>query len=245
MPRLLKQVLMAVLTLVVYSIVFNWKMALMLCIAISWHEYCHILAAKKCNITTSGFYLIPMVGGVALMNDSPKTRAEQVFISIMGPVGGGSLGVIAYFVYLITHIPLVGTLALSLILINLFNLVPLSILDGGQILNCITYSLNRTFGFIIHIVTTITGVVLLYFVNPFVASFVALLGVPSLIREGMDYKHYRRGNFHLVSESYLNPMKKLSYKGILVTILCWISVIVLYSYITFSIVKDQIPLSLK
>ena len=52
-----------------YAILFSWKFALLLMIAVGWHESGHVWAMKKMGIKTKGFYFIPFVGGAAVANE--------------------------------------------------------------------------------------------------------------------------------------------------------------------------------
>lgn len=230
LPQLVRQLLSAAITFAVYLLVFNWKAALIICIGISFHEYCHILAARKVGIPTRGFYLIPFVGGVALMEKVPLSRKDQALISLMGPLGGGVFSILIGIIYLYTGIPFIGQAAIWMIYINLFNLLPFSILDGGQLLNTITYSINRGFGLACAILSTIAAIIILWNFNPTISVLVFIYGGIPLIQEIYDWNAARSGKTYLISEKYFNVPVKLSRLQMFLTLASWLTTaLVLYS----------------
>ena len=223
LPQLVRQLLSAAITFAVYLLVFNWKAALIICVGISFHEYCHILAARKVGIPTKGFYLIPFVGGIAFMEKVPSSRKDQALISLMGPLGGGVFSILIAAVYLYTGIPVIGQAAIWMIYINLFNLLPLSILDGGQLLNTITYSINRSFGLACAILSTIIAIIILWSFNPAISVLVFVYGGFPLIQEISDWNAARSGNIFLISEKYFDVPLKLSRFQMFLTFISWLA----------------------
>src|SRR5271165_5901690 len=115
-----KQIGWAALTFLVYTVLIGWQPALLLIIAIGFHESCHLWAAKKMKLRTRGFYLMPFIGGVAIVNDRYKRLSQQAFVVLMGPVGGGALAAITYVGYVMTHLLWLKSAALMMVIINLF-----------------------------------------------------------------------------------------------------------------------------
>lgn len=224
-----KQLLSIAISFVTYLLFFNWKVSLIICIGISFHEYCHILAARKLGISTKGFYLIPFLGGVALMESRPRSRKDQAIIYLMGPLGGGLLSILIGCLYFFFRIPILGQASIWMLYINLFNLLPFSILDGGRLLESITYSINRTFGMFCSILSTIIGAIVLWTFSPVIALIVSVYAGASLSKEINDWNHHRNGRAYLASEDWLNEIKKQSNIGILLTIISWsLTIIILY-----------------
>lgn len=142
--KLLKAVQVAKVALLaasvaVYSIMFTVEFALALIGVLVFHEYGHLRAMKKCGLPTKGMYLIPFVGGLAV-GDMPKTRWQDVYISMMGPVYGLIMTVAFYIVYLITDSHFAGLVASTSALLNLFNLIPVYPLDGGRVVKSLVFS---------------------------------------------------------------------------------------------------------
>lgn len=122
-----------------YSLMFTLEFALALIAVLVFHEYGHLRAMKKFGLPTKGMYLIPFVGGLAV-GDSPKTRWQDVYISLMGPVYGLAMTLVFYIVYLVTDSHFAGLVTSTSALINLFNLIPVHPLDGGRVIKALVFS---------------------------------------------------------------------------------------------------------
>lgn len=147
----------AAATFASYTYLFTWKFALMVLIAIGFHESGHVWAMKKTGMKTKGFYFIPFLGGAAIASEPHKTHADQAFVAIMGPVWGFALAVVTYGVYLVTGQPLFAAVASWMALVNLFNLLPVNPLDGGQLMRTITFSVHGAVGLIFLGLSIIVG----------------------------------------------------------------------------------------
>lgn len=123
----------------VYSVMFTVEFALALVAVLIFHEYGHVRAMKKCGIPTKGFYLIPFLGGIAL-GEKAKTQWETLYIAMMGPVYGLAMTAIFYVIFLATESHFCGLLAATSALLNLFNLLPILPLDGGQVVKALVFS---------------------------------------------------------------------------------------------------------
>lgn len=147
----------AAATFASYAYLFTWKFALMVLLAIGFHESGHVWAMKKTGLKTKGFYFIPFLGGAAIASEPHKTHADQAFVAIMGPVWGFVLASVTYVAYLVTGNPLFAAVASWMALVNLFNLLPVNPLDGGQLMRTITFSVHGTIGLIFLGLSIIAG----------------------------------------------------------------------------------------
>lgn len=221
-----KQVGSVILTFLVYTIFLNWKSALLMVVAVGFHEYSHLFAARKLGLKTKGFYLLPFLGGVAFVNDRYRSLKENAIVSLAGPLGGGLLALCCAIVYWSTDVRFFGEAAIWMAILNGFNLLPLSFLDGGQVMGTITYSINRTLGFYCLAISTVIAVILLSFLNLFLAGVIAFFGGMQIAREDQNLTHYNNNDLHLCSEDYLFPPKKLSRQQMMVVIGSWAAMIV-------------------
>ena len=78
--KLLK-VIFAAATFASYAYMFTWKFALMVLIAIGFHESGHVWAMKKTGMKTKGFYFLPFLGGVAVGTERETTSTSYVTYS--------------------------------------------------------------------------------------------------------------------------------------------------------------------
>lgn len=89
-----------------YAAIFSWKFALLLMIAVGFHESGHVWAMKRSGMKTKGFYFLPFVGGAAIAEEEYKSYGQNVFISIMGPIWGALLAWVCGVVYWSTGNPM-------------------------------------------------------------------------------------------------------------------------------------------
>lgn len=218
-----KQILSVVFTIAVYTAVLggNWKVALLLAIGVGFHEYGHLWAAKKMGMATKGFFLMPFMGGVALVAGRYRTYAQQAFVVIMGPIWGAFLAMVSLGVFYLTHQPFFLKAACWMAWLNMMNLLPLSFLDGGQLMGTITYSINRTFGMVCHTISTAVAAVGFWFLNPVIAIIVIVFGGTSVYKEIKNWWNLRQGNTWLVDETYMNHPRKLKLWQAALTLGVW------------------------
>jgi Zn-dependent protease len=216
-----KQIALTLFTVALYTFLLGWKIALVISFTISFHEYSHILAARYLKLKTGGFSLIPGVGGLALLLEQPKSQAQQATVSLAGPIGGGVLALIVFGIYCAMGSSFWGATACWMLFIQLANLIPVSILDGGQVLNSITYSYNRKLGMWINAVATGLAFLFFMFRNPFIAFFIMFLGGSAVQREFRNYKHFQAGERYLCDNNYLYPPKTMNKRQVAAVLTVW------------------------
>lgn len=135
-----------VLTFALYSLLLTWKFAILLMLAIGWHEAGHVWAMRRVGVDTKGFYFVPFFGGVAISGTNYKSNVDRVIVFIMGPVWGTLMALGTLALYWITGSPILGAAAYWQGILNLFNLIPANPLDGGQIFSAIFNSVNKRVG---------------------------------------------------------------------------------------------------
>lgn len=102
------------------------------------HESGHALVMKKLGIPFSPMVFIPFMGAAVAMRKRPKDAYEEALVAFGGPVLGsvGALG-FAGAAHAMNS-PLLFALADFGFMINLFNLIPLGMMDGGRICGAIS-----------------------------------------------------------------------------------------------------------
>jgi Zn-dependent protease len=82
--------------------------------------------------------LVPFLG--AYVKHAPVEKWDHRFlIAIAGPALGGIFGILFFYMNMVFEWSLFHALAYYSLLINLINLAPVSILDGGHILSALSY----------------------------------------------------------------------------------------------------------
>ncbi|MDF3014108.1 MAG: peptidase [Cellvibrio sp.] len=164
----------------VYSVMFTVEFALALIGVLVFHEYGHLRAMKKFGLPTKGMYLIPFVGGLAV-GDMPKSRWQDVYISMMGPVFGLFMTVAFYIVYLITESHFAGLVASTSALLNLFNLIPVYPLDGGRVVKSLVFSGRNYLALVALLAISAACFVMAWKLGFYFITFFIVLGVVDIV----------------------------------------------------------------
>lgn len=113
-----------------------------LILALYIHEYGHYFKAKELNYNPKTPRFIPYLGAY-VKTDEIKNANHQFQVSFYGPLAGGIIGIICFYLGMIFDSKFLHQLALFSLLLNLLNLLPISILDGGKIIKSL--ALNKLF----------------------------------------------------------------------------------------------------
>lgn len=130
----LKTGITLLISLVAYAFVFGFWGALGLVLMILVHEMGHVLEIRRQGMRASAPIFIPFVGAAIFQRSHPTDALRQAQIGIAGPIAGTVAATGAFVLYGATHDPLFLYWAWIGFWINLFNLIPFGMLDGGWIL---------------------------------------------------------------------------------------------------------------
>lgn len=124
----------SVLALLSFSWLWGIGTALVAAYAVLVHEAGHLWAAQRFGCKTEGMFLVPFIGGGALIDGFDKVDPRlRIMILLAGPL----VGLVAAFPFLsiwtLTRDPIVLGFAEIIIVINATNLLPVPPLDGGRI----------------------------------------------------------------------------------------------------------------
>lgn len=134
--KVLLNILIISLLILLLGFVINFRYSVGFLLIIIIHELGHYIIAKilKVSVAFGGF--IPF--GAYIIHENPKNCKENAIIAMGGPLFGGILGLIYYIIYYFTLDYTFLVLTLTSIILNLGNLIPVSPLDGGQIVEAIS-----------------------------------------------------------------------------------------------------------
>ena len=166
-----------------YAALMSWKFALLLMIAVGFHESGHVWAMKKMGIKTKGFYFLPFMGGAAIAEESYKTYGENSYIAIMGPIWGAFLAWVCGIIYYCTGNTLWAAAAAWMATLNIFNLLPIVPLDGGQIVRSIAFSINKGLGLVFLSVSMVAACLIMYHLKIGLFALILIVGGLDLIFE--------------------------------------------------------------
>ena len=173
----------AVASTAAYSILFSWKFALAIMVQLFVHEYGHVHAMRRTGMRVRGMYFIPFVGALAVTDDAFRSRRQQAYVALSGPIWGSTLAIAPLALYLWTRDPAWGAVAAWWALINLFNLLPIAPLDGGRVMQALAFSWSSNVGVAVSVMGLLAAVALGASMGFSLLWLVALLGTFELLSE--------------------------------------------------------------
>jgi Zn-dependent protease len=174
---------MAAASAAAYSILFSWKFAVLLLFQLFVHEYGHVHAMKRTGMRVRGMYFIPFLGALAVTEDAFTSRRQQAYVALNGPLWGGLFTLLPVGVYLATGDGFWAAVAAWWAIINLFNLLPITPLDGGRAMSAFANSFSSNLGVAVGVLGLAGAVALGTFMGFSLIWLVALLGGMELVAE--------------------------------------------------------------
>jgi Zn-dependent protease/CBS domain-containing protein len=121
--------------------------ALLLFVSVLLHELAHSLVARRSGLKVKNITLF-VFGGVSNIEQEPKSPGVEFWMALVGPLTSLLIGGVCSLLFLPlrgSHSPLEGILfylAVTNILLGLFNLIPAFPLDGGRVLRAIVWKIT-------------------------------------------------------------------------------------------------------
>jgi Zn-dependent protease len=114
-----------------YALIWGWKFAIGIVLLILLHETGHYIEAQREGLHPKLPVFVPFLGAyVAYTRGHPW---QTVRVAIAGPILGGAGAFACYLVGKSQHSDLLLALAYFGFFLNLFNMIPIGIFDGGAV----------------------------------------------------------------------------------------------------------------
>ena len=126
------------LTVGAYTSIYGFPYAAGMVGLILVHESGHALAMRHFHVPFSPMIFVPFLGAAVGMKRPPKNAYEEALIALAGPVMGTAGSMAIWGTGMVTQSQLCFALADFGFMINLFNLIPIGMLDGGRIGNALS-----------------------------------------------------------------------------------------------------------
>jgi Zn-dependent protease len=162
------------LSLAVYATIWGWPYAAGFIALMFAHEMGHYVAARQCGLNVSAPAFIPFVGAWINLKEQPRDVRTEAYVAMAGPLVGTVSAVAIYLWSRWTGSTLLLAIAYAGLFLNLFNLLPVSPLDGGRITAIISPRVWL-------IGAPVMLAVLLYRPSP-VLALIAIIAFPQLIK---------------------------------------------------------------
>jgi Zn-dependent protease len=115
-----------------YAWLFGWQFGIGFVLLILVHEMGHAIQLRREGVEAGWPVFIPLLGAYIGMKEMPKDAAAEARVGLAGPVLGSIGCLVPLALYAATGNDLFRALAYIGFFLNLFNLIPISPLDGGR-----------------------------------------------------------------------------------------------------------------
>ena len=127
---------------------WDWKFVLWLIPVLFFHELGHYVAMRAFKYRNLRMFFIPLLGAAVSGSHYNVPGWKKVIVSLMGPLPGIIVGLVIGISGWILQIEWMNELALLMLILNGFNLLPILPLDGGWIMHTILFSRSYILDFI-------------------------------------------------------------------------------------------------
>src|SRR6266849_6238978 len=138
LPLLLKSGGTMVLMIWVYTMMWGWKFAVGFVMLLLVHECGHLIVAKKFGLKVGAPVFIPFMGAFIALKEAPRNAWMEACVGIGGPMLGSLGALVCNSIGEFSDIPIFFALAWFGYFLNLFNLTPVGMLDGGRIVTALS-----------------------------------------------------------------------------------------------------------
>jgi len=132
--------------LLLFGMLYQWDIGLLSMITgiILIHELGHAIAMKIFQYHDVSILFIPLLGGAATGEKMEPSQKEECIVLLSGPLPGIILGTLLWIFPIELEWMNTNKLAIYLVVINVFNLLPVLPLDGGRLLKNLYFEKNDT-----------------------------------------------------------------------------------------------------
>jgi Zn-dependent protease len=162
-----------------YALLFPWQVAVGFVLMILVHEMGHVFEIRRQGLQATAPIFVPLLGAAIFMREHPATPIKQAHIAIAGPIAGTLAAIVALALYGSTHSSIFLVLAYLGFWINLLNMIPFGMLDGGWVLAPVSKWIQLAG-------LGLLGVLFLAHIVNFIVILIVLLGMPMVFRRFRD-----------------------------------------------------------
>ncbi len=116
-----------------YQTLFGWRFSAGFVLLIFIHEMGHYIAARHRGLDVGAPMFIPFVGAYIALRQVPHNVETEAYVALAGPLLGTVASLACYCLGRAGDDHLMLALAYAGFLMNLFNMIPVSPLDGGRV----------------------------------------------------------------------------------------------------------------
>lgn len=182
---------------------WSWELLLILLPILFIHELGHYLAMRAFNYRNLKMFFIPFFGAAVSGQHFNVPGWKKVIVSLMGPVPGIFLGLIVGGAGMLLHQEILTKVALMLLVLNGFNLLPILPFDGGQVFHALLFARHRILDAVFRVLAAIGLIVIGAFSDSKVLMYVSIpmfIGIPLAYRLARIASELRLSGVPVASE---------------------------------------------
>jgi Zn-dependent protease len=138
LPILLKSGGTMLLMIWIYTAMWGWKFGVGFVLLLLVHECGHLIVAKKFGLNVGAPVFIPFMGAFIALKEAPRNAWVEACVGIGGPMLGSLGALVCNSLGEMFDAPVFIALAWFGYFLNLFNLTPVGMLDGGRIVTALS-----------------------------------------------------------------------------------------------------------
>jgi Zn-dependent protease len=138
LPILLKSGGTMLLMIWIYTAMWGWRFGVGFVLLLLVHECGHLIVAKKFGLKVGAPVFIPFMGAFIALKEAPRNAWMEACVGIGGPMLGTLGALVCNSLGEVFDAPVFIALAWFGYFLNLFNLTPVGMLDGGRIVTALS-----------------------------------------------------------------------------------------------------------
>lgn len=127
-----------VVTIAAYAMQYRLAVVIGFVVITLIHEIGHAVVIRAKGLRAGFMVFIPFIGGAVTLKDQPRSVYDDALIGLAGPFAGTLASLVTLQIFKWTNDPVWLVIAFLGFGLNLFNLIPLGMLDGGRISAAVT-----------------------------------------------------------------------------------------------------------
>ena len=127
-----------IVTIAAYATKFRLGLVVGFVLITLIHEIGHAVVIRAKGLRAGFMVFIPFIGGAVTLKDQPRSAYDDAQIGLAGPIAGTAASLVSLQIFKWSENPLYLLIAFTGFVLNLVNLLPIGLLDGGRISAAIT-----------------------------------------------------------------------------------------------------------
>jgi Zn-dependent protease len=157
-----------------YSLIWGWTFALGFVILLLVHEMGHVIQLRREGVPASTPMFIPFLGAVITARSLGDNAAAEARVGLAGPILGSLGTALCLVIWQLTGNTFWEALAFVGFFLNLFNLLPVSPLDGGRAMAAMAPAM-----WFVGLAMMVAFLFITHFQNPILLLFILIGGLDS------------------------------------------------------------------